>query len=349
MTFLYPVFLQLGAGVALLIILGFASHARRRRRLANFLGGRRGAGRVSASNLYRLRTERILLLVVAVLALAGATAEPSWLGGGGGVTPPQSRTSVVLAIDVSASMQATDLFPTRLAQAVRVAGEVLERAEGTRVGLLLFAGKGYTLAPPTEDIEALAFLLRGVTPTIVSAQDPGSLLSAGIRDASTLLSAREGTGARAVVLISDGEAGEPDEEIAAAVRDAGADGVSVYTVGVGTLRGDEMALPRGTYQMGGPVLDVTGAPGISRLQEPLLQRIAQEGGGEYARAEDGAALRRMYQALRPTARQQMVGPDLTGLDLTLVLASAGLLLLLLDSLLEIPTRGRRMVPSRRES
>lgn len=349
MIFLYPVFFQLGAGVALLIILGFVSHARRRRRLANFLGGRRGARRVSASNLYRLRIERIVLLVSAVLALAGAATEPGWLGGEGGLAAPQPRTSVVLAIDVSASMQATDLFPTRLAQAVQIAGEVLERAEGTRVGLLLFAGKGYTLAPPTEDIEALTFLLRGVTPTIVSAQDPGSLLSAGIQDATTLLSAQDGMGARAVVLISDGEAGEANEEIMAAVRDARADGVSVHTVGVGTLQGGEMLLPRGTYQMGGLVLDITGAPGISRLQEPLLQRIAQEGGGEYARAEDSAALRRMYRALQPGVQQQMVGPYLAGSDLTFVLASAGLLLLLLDSLLEAPVRGRRMILSWRKS
>ncbi len=343
MTFAYPVFLQLGVGVALLVVVGLLSHSRRRRRLANFLGGPRGAGRVSHSDLYRLRTERIALLVVAALTLAGAAAEPDRAGSDTAGGAPELPKSVVLAIDVSASMQATDVSPTRLARAVQLAGETLDRAEGARVGLLLFAGKGYILAPPTADITALVFLLRGVTPTTVSAQDPGSRVSAGIREASALLSADSESGDRSIVLITDGEAGERDEEIEAAVQSAVAEGISIHTVGVGTLRGGEMSLPRATYQMGGPVLDGMGAPGVSRLQEPLLRRIAEEGRGEYTRAEDNGGLRRVYRAIEPTTRNQIGGPTLAGFDLTFALASVGLLLLLIDSLWDVSGgRGQRV-------
>ena len=343
MTFAYPVFLRIGVGVALLVVIGLLSHSRRRKKLADFLGGPRGAGRVFHLDLYHLRTERILLLVVAALALAAAAAEPTRAGRNPEASTPDQTRSVVLAIDVSASMQATDVSPTRLARAVQLAEETLDRAEGSRVGLLLFAGQGYTLAPPTADIAALVFLLRGVTPTIVSAQDPGSRISAGIRSASGLLSADSEAAERTIVLITDGEAGESDEEIEAAVQSAVANGISLHTIGVGTLRGGEMSLPGGVYQMAGPVLDGLGAPGVSRLQEPLLRRIARDGGGEYARAEDGGGLRRVYGAIEPSFRSQAAGATRAGSDIAFVLASFGLLLLLLDSFWDESSRWRKSV------
>ncbi len=346
MTLLYPVFIQVGLGVALLVVVGLVKQARRRRSLADFLGGPRGAGRVSGANLYRRRTERIALVAVAALALASAAAEPNLLESEAGDHSMDATKSVVLAIDVSASMQATDVAPTRLAQAVRIAGEILGRAEGNRVGLLLFAGKGYTLAPPTEDIQALRFLLRGVTPTIVSARDPGSLLSVGIREATALLSAEAESDTKVLVLLTDGEAGEADGEVAAAVREA-VETVAVHTIGVGTLRGGEMSLPTGAYQMGGPVLDVRSVRGVSRLQQRVLRSIARDGGGQYARPEDGGGMRAIYRAVAPEERTRIPGVGRGHVDLTSVLATAGLVLLLLDSLLEVPTRGRRLVPAQR--
>ena len=235
-TLLDPWFLQVGVGLTALVLLGLRSHAGRRRRLADFLGGQRTVDRLSRSDLYRLRIERALLLGIGGLALATAAAEPRWLGSPE-LRPPVKR--VILAIDVSASMQAADVAPTRLALAVEVAGELLDALEDHRVGLLLFAGTGYPLAPPTHDHKALRFLLEGVTPTIASAYDPGSLLSVGIEEGVALLErqalvtvetggpavgagqpAQEPVGERLIVLIADGETGENEEGVSRAVETA---------------------------------------------------------------------------------------------------------------------------------
>ena len=270
-TFLDPWFLQVGVGLTALVLVGLWSHAGRRRRLADFIGGRRAVHRLSRSDLYRLRVERALLLGIGGLALGAAAAEPHWSGSP--ELPPVK--SVILGIDVSASMQAADVTPTRLARAVEVAGDLLDALEDHRVGLMLFAGTGYSIAPPTHDHQALRFLLEGVTPTIASAYDPGSLLSAGIEEGVSLLErqvplavdtvgpavrtvAQEGE--RLIVLITDGEAGETDEDVSRVVEVAVEAGIGIHTIGVGTEQGAGMIIPASAYQFGGPVLDVTGAP-----------------------------------------------------------------------------------------
>lgn len=337
MTFLHPWILWAGLGVSLLVVLGSMGHARRRRRLAAFMGGRRGAARVSSTSLYRIRIERVAVLLVAVLLLAAAAAEPRRVDASldGAASP---SVSLVLAIDVSASMQANDVVPTRLAEAVRIARDILSEAEGTRVGLILFAGKSYTLAPLTGDIGALRFLLEGVTPTIVSAQDPGSLLSAGIRSAGGLFRDEPVTAGRAVILITDGESGETDPEVIAAVREVVEVGATVHTIGVGTLRGGQMTLSDGNFPIGMQVRDLTGAPSVSRLQEPLLQRISQVGQGEYAHAEDRGALGGVYRSLRPSAFSGASTVAGVGSDPSAAFAWVGLFLLFLEGLLELRLR-----------
>jgi Ca-activated chloride channel family protein len=354
-TFLDPWFLQIGVGLSALVLVGLRSHARRRRRLADFLGGRRAVHRLSRSNLYRLRVERALLLGMGGLALAAAAAEPHWSGSP--ELPPVK--SVILAIDVSASMQATDVAPTRLARAAEVAGELLDALEDHRVGLLLFAGTGYPIAPPTRDHQALRFLLEGVTPTIASAWDPGSLLSAGIEEGVALLErqtlltvepdgpavdadpvAQEREGERLIVLLTDGEAGENDEDVSRAVEAAVEAGIGIHTIGVGTEQGAGMIIPTNAYQFGGPVLDATGAPSTSRLREPPLRALAAAGGGRYANAGSGAQLRALTGDLQTSESISERNPDeetpgWARYDLPFLLGLGALVLILIESLLDV--------------
>lgn len=354
-TFLDPWFLQIGVGLSALVLVGLRSHAGRRRRLADFLGGRRAVQRLSRSNLYRLRVERALLLGIGGLALAAAAAEPHWSGSP--EVPPVK--SVILAIDVSASMQATDVAPTRLARATEVAGELLDALEDHRVGLLLFAGTGYPIAPPTRDHQALRFLLEGVTPTIASAWDPGSLLSAGIEEGIALLQrqtlltvepdgpavdadpvAREREGERLIVLLTDGEAGESDEDVSRAVEAAVEAGIGIHTIGVGTEQGAGMIIPTSAYQFGGPVLDATGAPSTSRLREPPLRALATTGGGRYANAGSGAQLRALMGELQTSESISERNPDeetpgWARYDLPFLLGLGALVLILIESLLDV--------------
>lgn len=337
MTLQHPGFLQLAALVVLIIVAAHLRHARRRRRLGDFFGGARGAGRVARSGLYRVRSEQLVLLVLATLALGLGASEPVWPPLAS--APPPARTSsTIIAVDVSVSMQAADLAPTRLSRAVEVAEGVLDGLDGTRAGLVLFAGRGYTLASPTEDLKVAAFFLEGIGPTVTSLQDPGSLLTAGLGEAAGLLLSEDGSEELGIVLITDGEAGESEEAVLEAVRAVAERGIVVHAVGVGTPRGAEMFVSgvRGPEEL---VRDRTGAPGVSRLQESLLQRVADAGGGEYAFEGDAPALRRVRRAAEGGGALAGASPlEAASTDLALLLGCGGLLLLVLESLLELWVR-----------
>lgn len=285
MIFLNPSVLLVGLAVAAVAVFGLARHATRRRRLARYLGGERAAQRLSGADLYRLRFERILLLAFAALAAAAGGSDPQW-----SADPmlPSAPRRIVLAVDVSASMQALDTAPTRLARGLEVARELIGRLEGDEIGLLLFAGTPYPIAPPTSDHEALDYFLTALGPAMASAHDPGSLLAVGIREGAALAGGAETE--RFVVLIGDGETREPEGMLLAAAEASLAQGTRIHAIGVGTPGGGEMVMPQATYQFGGPVVDETGAPVVSRMNGQLLESVAAAGGGGYARADDAAAL-----------------------------------------------------------
>lgn len=328
-TFLNPFALALGAALATLVALALWRHGRRRRRLATFLGGSRAALRLSGSNLHRFRIERIALLSLATLAVAAAAAEPRWR------LPERSEPirSAVLAIDVSASMQASDVAPARLARGVQVAAELLDQFGDGRVGLLLFAGSAYPVAPLTPDRAALRYFLTGVTPTMASAHDPGTLLALGMREAAGFWTTeREPLEDRWIILISDGEAAEEESAVLAAAREARDRGIRVHAIGVGTAEGSGMLMPAAPYQLGGPVVDENGVPATSRLQEDLLRGIVEAGGGLYAHADDASALESQQRSLRPATDGE---PWWVRYDQTLLLILVALAGLLVESLLDL--------------
>ncbi len=344
--------LVLGAVLTALVLVGLWSHGARRRRLAHFLGGRRALDRVSRADLSRFGMRRTLLLGLGGLALAAAAADPHWDQAPEPIAPLKR---VVLALDVSASMQATDSEPTRLARANDVALRLLDDLEGHQVGLLLYAGQPYPLAPPTLDLDALRFLLGGVAPTMASSYDPGTRMSLAIDEAMTLL-ARDTAAAQAVpppeqliVFISDGDSEAPDEGLDDALVRAGESDIAVHAVGVGGSEGSGMVLPRGTYQLGGPVTDARGAAGVTRIDEAALRRLASEGGGLYAHAEEQADMSDLRAELRtppqaPDPDPTDAPPAWAAYDLRFLLGALGLACVLLESLIGLTLP--RLVPVR---
>lgn len=342
MSFSEPLWLVVGAGVAVVVLLGLRSHARRRRRLAAFLGGPDAARRLTGSALHREPAGRMLLLGLAAVGLGAAAAGPEWEA----APPPRPpEPVVVLALDVSGSMQATDVEPTRLGAAVEIAGELLGRLEGARVGLVLFAGEAYVLAPPTGEHHVLRHLLGGVTPDLVSMEDPGTRLSEGLRGAGELLAGEGADGGRlrSVVLIGDGEAGEDPGAADAAARELAGEGIRIHAVGVGTEAGSEVVLPVG-YRRGGRLTDADGTLVVSRLREGALRRLVRSGQGRYAAADDAGALRALGAALgRPGDRPPDAGTEASSgspFDPALGLAAVALVLLLGESLLDVRWPGR---------
>src|SRR5262249_22622648 len=231
-------------GVALAAACVIASWLAARRRVLGLLGTARAVG-------WR-RLARDLALVVALAALGLA-----WLGPRAGfrtVLAPGSGVDVVLLLDVSRSMDATDVAPSRLTRARELAASLLERlAPEDRAALAAFAGRGVLLTPLTHDTDALSDLLPALDGELL--QMRGSDLGAGI---SAALYAFEGEGdrPRVVVVLSDGE--DPVAGRALGHDAARRAGARIVALALGSEAGATVP------DSGVPLLDTAGRAVVSR-------------------------------------------------------------------------------------
>ncbi len=182
---------------------------------------------------------------------------------------------LVVAIDVSSSMLAQDIAPSRLAKAKHEMSGLLDRLEGDRVALVAFSGQAVIECPLTMDYGAAEIFLDVLEPGLVS--KPGTSISAAIR-ASLRAFQKESQAGKAIVLITDGE--DHQEQVMEAVQEAVEMGVVIHTVGIGSPQG----VPIPTGELGGEFKkDKKGNVIVTRLDESLLQEIAKQTGGVYQR------------------------------------------------------------------
>lgn len=277
MSFGAPAWLWALLAVPLLALVLVLAERRRRRRLGRYAAPGT-LGRVTLAPAGPVRAVRAVLLLAAVALVVLALARPQW---GRSEQEVQLRgLDLVLAVDLSRSMLATDVAPSRLVVARRIGEQIARRLASDRVALVGFAGQAATLCPLTLDRGALALYLEALDPELFAAQ--GSDLGAAI-DAATRLVEPEDTTRRVLVLLTDGEdhAGNAGE---AAARAAAA-GLTVYAVGLGTAEGAPVPAERdeqgriARYKTG-----QDGRPVISRLDAATLRAVAERGGGAFVRA-----------------------------------------------------------------
>jgi len=240
---------------------------------------------------------------------------------------------IIVTLDLSRSMGATDVGGTRLRLAKRLAWQLASARPGDRIGLVIFGGAGFLQLPPTSDLAAFQLFLDAASPDDIG--DPSTNLVAGLKVAERALR-REGTaaGSRAVILLTDGERSEgaidPILELYSRAK------LPVFAVGIGSAEGARV--PNDSGDATGPWhVDDIGRPIISRLDEEVLKAVALASGGSYARYDDRAALEVMTRALvnleaRTLATQQATEPK-ERYQWPLFVAIA---LLLIDSLLGLP-------------
>lgn len=185
---------------------------------------------------------------------------------------------LVVAMDVSNSMDCEDLRPSRIEAARRALSQLIDKMRGDRLGIVVFAGEAFVQLPITSDRSAAKLFLGTVGTNSVGTQ--GTAIGAAIELAKESFDA-ETPGSKAIIVITDGENHEDDAEGAA--RDAAAAGIVVHTVGMGTPEGGPLPVKR-NGQVVGFRKDGAGNTVVSRLNEPMLQRIAAEGNGAYVRA-----------------------------------------------------------------
>ncbi|HEY6925182.1 MAG TPA: VWA domain-containing protein [Steroidobacteraceae bacterium] len=223
---------------------------------------------------------------LAVLALAG----PAW----NQIRSPAFRApaSWLLVLDLSPSMGASDLSPSRVARARYAAADILSAAHDARVGLVAFAGEPHTVAPLTSDVATVRVLLQPLTPGLMP--ESGDRLAPALHEAQQLLSAGGYTRHGQVVVLSDGVS-DPVESLRVA-QELRKGGATINVIGVGTATGAPEPNGKGDF-----VHDPTGRPHITRLQTEELQHIAAAGGGAYVSANGVSGLIKALEAQQARA------------------------------------------------
>lgn len=186
---------------------------------------------------------------------------------------------VVIALDVSNSMKATDIAPDRLSRAKQFISRVIDNLQDDRVGLVVFAGYGYAQMPLTFDYDAARLYVASADPSNISAQ--GTSIADAF-DKANILFGKESERFKSIVLITDGET--HDENAMDKLKDLVDKGVMVNTIGIGSPEGSTIKDSSGNVKT-----DASGHPVVSKLNEQILQQIAQTTNGIYVHLQNSDA------------------------------------------------------------
>ena len=319
------------AAVALVVV-----SARKRRARLERLGSPEMVARLAPASAHRSPWPRALRLALAAALAAIAFAGPRW-GAERAIVRGQG-IDMVLALDASLSMMATDERPNRLERMRQTVRQLRSMSRGDRVALIAFAGRSYILTPLTVDDGALDLFLDNLDPSVVG--HAGSSVARAIRQATDLLLTTRATSDRAIVLMSDGESFEPVEDIEEAARRAAENGIAVVTVGFGTAQGSTIPI-RGDDGRPATKRDDQGNVVVTRHDPATLEAAARAAKGTFIGADDtdkAARVRRALSTLRTQTRAVETGQDLKPRFQYFLIPA--LLILLLDTLL-VERRGRR--------
>ena len=338
MTFERPDLLVLAPLAVLVLGLALVSQWRRGVRLVRAYGGPKAAARLTGRSLERFPALRATALVLGALSLVLAAAGP-------GREPveelPPTPVDLVIAVDVSHSMTGGDVAPSRIDRAQALIEGIVEAGVADRVALSLFADWPYGLVPLTDDEKVISFFTPWVQPGVVTARDQGTSLASLVGHSVATWQERPMEGATPVVLvISDGEAHGTRGEVLEATTTAAAAGVRVWTAGMGSEEGALLFVSGSDA----PLLDGSGAPVVARYDADLLREMAGVGGGSFHDVSDDGGVRALISGLRDVSgRTETV--EVVSSDPTVWLILAGLLLLVLDALLDagllVTSRRRR--------
>ncbi len=332
MSFIWPTMLLSLLAVPLLVAF-YLRNQRRRRQIADRYGSLGFVQSSSGPAPGKRRHVPALLFLAGLIILLVATARPQAV-----VSLPRLQGTVVLAFDVSGSMGADDLEPSRIEAAKAAATEfVLRQPSSVRIGVVAFSDSGLpVLAPTNNQDEVLAAIAR-------LAPERGTSLGQGILMAVESVFARgdappiysnltpEPTAtlepvpagsfrSAAIVLLTDGENTAPPDPFEAA-QVAADRGVRIYPIGIGSSEG--------------AVLEVEGFQVFTRLDDSALQDIAGLTDGHYFNAADEEELRSVYAALEP---QLTIEAD--PMEVTSLFAGASILLLLIGGAVSMLWFGR---------
>ena len=292
--FAQPEYLYLLLIVPLLVMLFIWNTIRRKRKLQSF-----GDPELLAQympNVSMVRPQfKFYIQILALVLLIVALARPQF--GVKEQTVKRQGMEVMVALDVSNSMLAQDVAPSRLGRSKQLLSKIIDGMTEDKVGLVVFAGDAYTQLPITCDYVSAKMFLSSISPSLVARQ--GTAIGSAI-DLSIKSFGAESTASRAIILITDGENHE-DDAIGAA-KLAKEKGIQVFVLGVGKPEGSPIPL-EGSMSFR---KDKDGNVVVSKLNEEMCRQIAQAGGGMYLRVDNtNVAQRTLQKELGKLAKSEL--------------------------------------------
>ncbi len=325
MSFIWPAMLLSLLFLPLFILLYIRLQRRRQKFAAQY--GSLGLVQEAVGNKLGMRRHIPPALFMAGLAvLMVAMARPQTM-----VSLPREEGTVILAFDVSGSMAADDLKPTRMEAAKTAARDFIQRQPSSvQIGVVAFSDSGFSVQAPTNDQDTILASINRLKPQRGTSIGHGILASLNTIAADAKQSPEQystlptptpapvpkGTYTNAViVLLTDGDNNESPDPLASA-QTAADQGVRIYTVGIGSAAGT--------------TLHVNGFNVFTQLDEATLQHIAQITGGAYYNAQNAQDLLKIYDNLDP---QLVIKPEKT--EITSIFAGASILILLVGGVFSL--------------
>ena len=244
------------------------------------------------------------------------------------ITVERKGIDVMILLDVSRSMLAKDIAPTRLDKAKLELETLVEKLGGDRIGIVAFAGDAFIQCPLTTDHNAVKLFISSVNPDLLPV--PGTMIGRALQVGLRAFM-DEQKEFKAMILLTDGE--DQGSDPMAQAKAAEEAGIRIFTIGIGTSSGG--TLPS-EFERGALKKDTRGNIVLSKLDETLLKKVATETGGMYYRASRGEIeiddlTRRIRQMTQKGLKKDKSFEYEENFQLFLILALAALLLEMLLS------------------
>lgn len=275
-----PLYLYFLIAIPLLALLFYYSEYRRRKRIKKY--GDPALLKELMIDVSWLRPQiKIWLALLALASLIIAAARPQF--GTKIDTTERSGIEAIIAMDVSNSMLANDVRPSRLEKSKMLVSNMVDEMTNDKIGLVVYAGQAFVQLPITNDYVSAKMFLEGIDPSMINMQ--GTDIAAAIDLAAKSFTQRKDV-SRAIFLITDGEDNEGGAVDAA--KAAAKQGIHVYVLGVGSPEGAHVPIP-GTTQY---FIDEQGNPVVSRLSEDMCRQISRAGNGAYIYVDNSSSAQR---------------------------------------------------------
>ncbi len=220
-----------------------------------------------------------VLMVLVLLSLVLGIANPQT--GSKMESVQREGIDLIFAVDVSKSMLAEDVAPSRLARARQLVSACVDELGGDRVGLIAYAGEAFPQLPITTDLAAAKLFLDRLRTDQISSQ--GTAMSEAVELAARMFS-DEGAKARALILISDGE--DHEGALDQAIEKARTLDIRIYSIGMGTERGGPIPVKDANGRARGYKEDRDGNKVITKLDRAQLETLARQTDGKYLSGQD---------------------------------------------------------------